>query len=105
MASKSKKKEEMEDQASRKEMSNEISFSSLPKVLKEEIWSHLEEKEVSRLQRVSKQWRYTIQSSKHERLRAKVEKGKKERELFQDKKHFYKGNPLTNFFTPFPACF
>ena len=73
-----------------------MDIDSIPRDLKEKIWTYLDDREYYRLRIVKKSWKREMENPKSKILRERIENGKKESERFDDKKHFYKNFTFTS---------
>lgn len=73
-----------------------MSFSDLPKSIKEEIWSYLDEKELFKLRKVCKEWKKEVENAKSKELRERYERSKKRSEEYLYNSHFYRGFRFTS---------
>ena len=73
-----------------------MEFENLPRSLKEEIFSYLEDKEYYNLRKINKKWKEAVENPNSIILNKKIENCKQNCKIWKKEKKFYRGFKLTS---------
>src|SRR5690348_2181820 len=69
-----------------------MSFDDLPKIIKEEIWSYLDERESYNLRKISTSWKKEIDNPKTPFMKQRYERGKNFTKICLNRREKFYGN-------------
>ena len=73
-----------------------MSFETLPRGIKEEIWNYLDEREYYKMRLVSNEWRNSLENPKSLILKEKFKNANDTKEKWKHGRKFYRGCCLTS---------